>query len=84
MFVSFEPTKNYDAKEFTSASGKFQIYAQYQDEITIGDTAKEDPVNLCYNPALIAYVEPAPVSCDVDPNQDICIAKEKTCEEVVN
>jgi len=84
VFVSFEPTKNYNAKDFTSASGKFQIYAQYQDEITIGDTAKEDPVNICYNPALIKYVEPVPPTCAEDPNQDRCIPKEKTCEEVVN
>lgn len=75
VFVTFEPTQNYGGKKFTSSSGKFAIYSAFQGEITLGDKSIENPKYICYDPKLIAYVEPV-VSCDLDPDQDKCI---KTC-----
>lgn len=65
VFVTFEPTKNYNDKVFTSKMASMKIVAGFQGEITIGDKAHIDPVYVAYDPVLIKYVEP---SCTDDPS----------------
>ena len=84
VFVGFEPTQNWDNKAFNSDNAYFDIHSAFQGTITLGDKSNENPVSVCYDPALIKYVPPAVVSCEDDPNQDKCVDLEKTCVQDVN
>lgn len=66
ILVTFEPTENFEVNNFKSPSGKFELFAGYQQEITKNDKMNDNPPYIAYDPSLM--LPDIERSCQDDPD----------------